>query len=65
MHLCSERVNPKIISNKHISRDYNHLFSILELNTELPKGGSILQVEGKGMSEGEREGAKDKPSLLQ
>lgn len=42
-----------IISNKHIGWDYNHLFSILELNSELLRGSGFLIREreclrGKG-----------------
>jgi hypothetical protein len=59
LHIPSGGANPSI-STKHDCRDHSHLFSILQLDSELPGGGRHLLEEGKGMSSGEREGAKDK-----
>lgn len=50
MHLCSKRGKSSIISNELISWDYNHLFSIVELDSTLPRGGRDFMIEEKGMS---------------
>lgn len=54
----------KLLATNIAARDYCHLFSNLELDSELPRWGSDFRKEGKEMSWGEREGAKDKLCLL-
>lgn len=52
------RGNSLIINKKHISWDYNHLFSIPELDAELPRQRMKWLPDG-GKGNVLREGAKD------